>query len=297
MRVGRRSIMAVAVVAGLGVGLTTAFVIAGTGGTDGPRRTPTVKELKLPGRHAPAPTTRTDDPTPVAAPTPRAAVEQFLAAEADGRDADGWALLDGPSRMAIGSVASWVAAQPDRLQPTSFTVQGEQPSSDGVDVDVTVTHRPTLDAFAGLVPGRTHQRLHTVPVPGGWQVDADPVEIDPLYPADAAAPAAVGQWLDELTACDTRAAARLEAGADVVGSPYYLQRPCAEKGTWRAGRVTRISGGVGEPLVNEFGPDVDQWGRLVEIVGPKTRFYAAMAPIGDAWRVMGVLADDGRIGG
>jgi hypothetical protein len=43
-----------------------------------------------------------------------------------------------------------------------------------------------------------------------------------------------------------------------------------------------------------FGPGITSWGRLVPVQGPTSRFLAAVGPLGDDWRVLGVLVDGGR---
>ncbi len=43
-----------------------------------------------------------------------------------------------------------------------------------------------------------------------------------------------------------------------------------------------------QPYLSTFGPEVQTWARLVPVQGPKTRFAVVVAPLGDAWRVLGV---------
>jgi hypothetical protein len=125
----------------------------------------------------------------------------------------------------------------------------------------------------------------------------DPVRADPVFPDDTGVVPAVRAWVDRLERCDRRGAAVFEATRSLVGSPYYAARPCKERGTWKVTGPVDTTGVDLQPFVSAFGSDVTGWGRLVRVEGPQTTFDAAVAPIGDAWRVMGVQAAGGRAGG
>ena len=48
-----------------------------------------------------------------------------------------------------------------------------------------------------------------------------------------------------------------------------------------------------QALVEAYGPDVGSWARLVPVRGPQSHFLAAVAPLGEHWRVIGVTSDGG----
>ena len=50
-------------------------------------------------------------------------------------------------------------------------------------------------------------------------------------------------------------------------------------------------GPAARPFTAAYGSGVGHWARLVPIVSPQGRFFAAMAPLGEAWRVFGLLAE------
>ena len=306
MRLRARAGQIGVVVGGLTVGVLAAvgIAVAGHHGTHA-KTTPSATKLNLPaGPRAPhadtsASATLVAGP-PVHADTPRAAIEAFLGAEAAGHPERAYPVLASSSLTRYSSVADWVAKQATLLLPVSFTIGGDTAVAgqrDAVDVQVTETHRPSLDPFAGLVPGRTRQVLRAVHEIGSWRVLADAVRIDPVFPDDTGVVPAVRSWVDHLEKCDGRGAAALEASRNLVGSPYYSDRVCKERGTWKVTGPIDTTGVDLQPFVSAYGSDVAGWGRVARVEGPHTTFDAAVAPIGDAWRVMGVLAAGGATGG
>jgi hypothetical protein len=102
--------------------------------------------------------------------------------------------------------------------------------------------------------------------------------------------------VERLAACDPRAAQALQAARHLYGPADLPARPCGERGRWTAGAALTLDHAAdAQTLLAAFGPDVLTWGRVVPLRGPRSHFYAALAPIGEEWRVMGVLSDgEGR---
>jgi hypothetical protein len=274
---------------GLAVGVGAVLAVQHLGRRD-PAAAPSVQHLDLPG--GPATATTAAPLAPVKARSPTAAVGTFLYAAERGDFATTFGLLDRAGRRRYRSVAAWTAAQADRWQPTGFRIRSEQPTGDGVvDVRVAVTHRPAVDPFQGLTPGRTEEVWRARWEGGGWRVAADPLASRAVLPSDRGAPQIVQAWVRRLVACDEAGAARLQAVQDLYGPIDLLQAPCAQRGRWTAaGRLGFDLAEDPQLYLAAFGPEVQRWARLVPVRGPRSRFSAVVAPLGDAWRVIGIDA-------
>jgi hypothetical protein len=229
---------------------------------------------------------------PADAPAALTAVLQALSAGAADR---AYPLLDAASRTRYPSVAAWTNAQANLVQPVTFELGASRPSADRpdtVDIDVAATHRPSLDPFRGLVPGRSRSVWEVRREAAGWRVGAEPVTFKPVLPADAAAGPVVQDWVTRLAACDTAGAASLQVGASLYGPAGLVRAPCDQHGTWTAGGAEGLDH-TSDPkaFLAAFGPEVGAWARLVPVQGPGTRFLAAVAPMGDGWQVMGVAVE------
>lgn len=223
------------------------------------------------------------------------AVAAFLKPLADGKPELAYPLLDQASRRRYPTQASWVRALVDQPQPVTFQLGAsrasiEQPGA--VEIEVSATHRPSLDSIRGLIPGRS-QSLRLVSREGdAWRVAADPVSFRPVLPAEATATDAVQGWVTKLAACDASGAAQLQVSANLYGPASLVRTPCEKRGTWTAGAPVGLDRAP-DPKVflAAFGPEVGTWARLVPVRGPGSAFLAAVAPMGDGWQVMGVAVD------
>jgi len=187
------------------------------------------------------------------------------------------------------------AAQADRATPLTFTVGAARPSPDrpgAVEVDLSATHRPSLDAIRGLVPARSTSVWLVRPEGDTWRVSADPLTFRPVLPAEAGATDVVQRWVSLLAACNAPDAAGLQVAANLYGPSSLVQAPCATHGAWTAGPPTGLDR-TPDPraFLAAFGPEVATWARLVPVQGQGSRFLAAVAPMGDGWQVMGVAVD------
>ena len=93
-------------------------------------------------------------------------------------------------------------------------------------------------------------------------------------------------------ACDTGGARTLQVSSLLYGPIRLGQAPCKERGSWEVGFTTRFDASPDNgTYVSAFGPGIGSWGRLVPVKGPRSHFFAAVGPLGDEWRVIGVLVD------
>ncbi len=158
---------------------------------------------------------------------------------------------------------------------------------------VDVVQQPGLDSRLGFVPGRLRGSFRAEPSAAGWRVQPDPVSAEAILPADAGAATAASAWLTSKQRCDDVSAARLQASAGLVGASGYADLPCRTPGNWRAGAVgPLVEGPRTQPVLAAYGSGASGWSRLVSVSGPEgATFSVALAPIGDQWRVYGLVSD------
>lgn len=300
-----RSLLAVVLCVAIGLGVAAALHRRGDAGQrPGSGQPASVSRLDLEAGAAPGAASRAstspaaDAPpagTPAAASSARAAVRAFLAARTRGDHRAAFGQLDRASRARYGSVARWAQAQADTSPVRGFRLTAQRAAgAAAADVTAEVTHPPAIDPFDGLTPGRTLEVWRARLERGRWRVDAEPRSVRPLLPGDGAAPAAVDAWLRALVACDRPAAVRLQVEPDLYGQPDLGTIPCQRRGRWTAGAARAFDDAVdSQPYVAAFGPDVTTWARLVPVQGPRTRFFAVVGPLGDAWRVIGAIQPQG----
>ena len=280
------------------VGVTLGLAVAAATRGGGHRSAAaSVRRLDLPAASVTAAPPADVQPAHVAAGSAAAAVRQFLQAKARSDSAVSYGLLDRASRARYPTLAAWTAVQADGPPVATVRVGTGHPGPAGaVDVTVELTHPAGVDPFIGLIPGRTVEVWRARREAGQWRVDAVPVSVRALLPSDRQAPAAVQAWVGRLLACDAGGATALQAAATLYGPANLPAAPCRERGRWTvAGAQGFDTAPDPQPYVAAFGPDVLGWARVVAVQGPRTRFLAVVAPIGDAWRVLGTdPADAGR---
>jgi hypothetical protein len=255
---------------------------------------PSVVAFQAPGQafDQTAAATRLNSPAAPAVepPSARAALTEFLAAEAAGDAARAFPLLDTASRSRVSSVEAWSIGRNDRVVPLTFSISEERPSESGVVFLVETTHEPALDAFRGYVPAKARQRWDVRNERGTWRVSGRPVEIEPVLPAATTATEVVQRWIDARAACDTKSAEPFQRGAFLYGPRFLLEAPCSERGTWSAGAVTRLADAPDVSIITSaFGPDSGAWARLVPVRGPRSEFFAVVAAFADDWRVVALV--------
>jgi hypothetical protein len=293
----RHRFVRLAVVAlGLAAGLGGAYLVMGRDDT-GRKAVPSVKEFSFPS----APSVEVTAPPPApdvdAEPAgPEAAVELVLRADADAQPERGHAVLDADGRRRYPTPASWAAALGSRLPPVSFEIVGAAAvigsPDQATDVSVTVAHRPSLDPFAGLVPARSEQVWRAHRRDGGWRVAAEPIDVRLVLPSDHTAPEAVRAWVDAVATCDGDKAQALQAVTPLYGPVDLASAPCRHPGRWTVGQPLSLDRSSDTAtLLAAFGADATTWARVVPVGGPTKPFLAAVAPVGETWRVVGVLND------
>lgn len=219
------------------------------------------------------------------ATTPQEAVEQFLTAERDGDYATSFGYLADPVRAEYGSAAVWAADHPEALAPVlGFDLDGEPTGGDGrAEVATLTRYRSSLDAVAGLVPARARTSWVVVEEEGGWAVDASATTQSVLFPPPEAAVQAVQTWADEAQRCSP------DATIGLRGRSELAQRLCGAPGTPEAGDVMPLAQIDAPPLQTSYGADVVSWARTIQVDGP-VPLRAVVAPLDDAWSVIGVLS-------
>jgi len=286
-------LLVVAMGAAVGVGAVAVLQHGGGGATHRPP-TPSVMALPVAARGGVRPVATDPTPESFAEPTsPRAALEAFLGAERDALTARSYALLTAADQQDVGSSAAWAAAAANRPRPVAFSLTYEQPAPDGEEISVEVARHPSLDEFAGFVSARATQVWRVAREGSTWRVGAAPLTDDPALPAAAAATSAVSRWVQASAACDRAGAASLQGVPDLIGPEDLVGAPCHERGSWTVtGQPIALDRAPDvQAFVEAYGPDVGTWTRLVGVRGPNSHFLAAVAPLGDDWRVIGVTSD------
>jgi len=280
MRGGRRWLVPTVLVVGVALGVALAAV---TFAPDADRDV----------TGAPAPT---DAPPPTlparpdalvaagAAPAtgPVAAVEAFLLAESAADFEASWRLLAAEDRQHWSTAATWVAAHEAFAPITGFAVRGGA-DGDGL-VPVELQLRAGLDNVLGLVPPRADATFATVAEDGGWRVAFTRSTSEPRYADDVGATDAARSWAEARQRCEDAP----EYG-NLVGLTGLADRLCRAEGVVAAGAPTPLPDVDATRFVSAFGPGVLAWSRAVELQGPAP-LRAVLAPVGDQWLVIGVLA-------
>ena len=213
------------------------------------------------------------------------AVSGFLAAEARGDYAASFAFLSLADRRAFDGPAGWVAAHAGLLPVTGFRIQSVERSGDAARVHTRLRLRAGLNEVAGLVPGRAEAMWTLLRENGGWRVAVQRTVVRPRWPADRLAPEAVSDWVRRRGVC-APGAADLLYGETAVAAPL-CDAPAT--GLAVASRARRLDDDVdAQPFVAAFGVEATERLRTVEITAPAP-LRAVVAPLGDRWRVVGLL--------
>jgi hypothetical protein len=295
---------ALGAVAAAAVAMGLVVLVAGEGGNGPDRPDPSVERFAFPVVEPAGPTVEPPAAAQAVAPPEEpadavAAVTAVLHAVADGQPERAHGLLDAAGRARHPTPQAWARSRLDRAVPTSFAVAGTAPApapaaAGAVDVTVTVDHRPSLDPFLGLVPGRSEQVWRASPEAGGWRVGADPVATRFLLPPDEGAAEAVAAWVGAQAACDADAARALHA-VDPLHGPADLAGAGCVGGDWTVPMVGPPRGldHLPDPatLLAAYGPSAGTWARVVSVTrgGGGDGLLVAVAPLGDAWRLIGVF--------
>lgn len=287
---GKRVLIGLAVMTGL---------LLGGGGAALHYRTPapsnfsgaaSVTTLDLPASGALAAPTPLLQPASVPPPdSPTSALQQYLDAEIAGNSAVALALVDRATRERVGVVAAWVADRPNRLRPATYRILGTKPVAAGVELAVDARRDPSINPLTGFVPARSKETWLAVEE-DGWRIATGrPIDMRPELPSDAAATEAASRWLAASAGCDERAAAAIQLSPTLLGASGIGDELCDISGEVSASPATSLSRATDStPFVSAFGGSVGDWGRAVSVTGA-VRFTIVLAPLGDEWRVMGLV--------
>lgn len=230
------------------------------------------------------------DPQPTPRPHLSDAVRDLLAAEQRGDRAASFLLLSRQSRSEYRDVPDWTARRQQLPAVTGFRIdpgaEGEKGDRAGT-VKAVVEHVPGLDPFKGLSLAREDQTFTGRKEGDGWLVDGDPAT-EPILPPDALAIEAATSWVSAVQACDQEKAAGLQAVPNLFGAADGAVGLCGKKEPVAPANVDRLQPGIASSdIVAQYSTDALSWARVVRITSPAA-FGVVLAPLGDAWRVLGL---------
>jgi hypothetical protein len=109
--------------------------------------------------------------------------------------------------------------------------------------------------------------------------------LEPVLPSDQSASTAAQAWAAARQRCEAGAA---YAGT-LLGQPTFADALCHSSHSYRPDAAEGLDTFRNPTLLLEaFGPDASNFVRVVRLDGP-TSFAVALAPLGDAWEVVGVM--------
>lgn len=291
---GRRLRIVLVVVIGLLLGFAVAALVLREERPSNFSGPASVETIDLPAAGATAAVAPVVGPAAIDEPTSaRAALERFLDAEIDRRSDVSFALLDADTAREFGTVAAWQSQRANRLLPEAFTVTSTTPTASGVDVLVAATRTPGVNPLNGLVPARSDEVWRVRNADGAWRVERGrPAEVRPMLPPAAAAVGVARTWLARSGACDAEGMAALQLPGAPLGAPGLAAEPCDRVESFSAASASVPLAELSNStvFVSAFGPGVGRWARAVVVDG-EPRFTIVLAPLGDEWRVMGLVAD------
>ena len=291
---GRRIVVGLVVMIGLLVGFAVAALVFRDEAPSNFSGAPSVDRIELPAAGAIATVTPAVAPAPIdEPPSARAALEQYLTAETDRRSDVSFALVDRGTTDRVKTVAAWESERANRLLPESFTVTSVRVADGGTDVTVAAARQPAVSPLTGLVPARSAEVWRVVREDDRWRVlSGQPVDVQPVLPPDAAAVDAATAWLERAAACDDPGTQQLQLPGAVLGSPSLAEGPCEQSDSYSAAGASVALAELPNStvFVSAYGPGVGRWGRAVAVTGER-RFTIVLAPLGDEWRVMGLVPD------
>lgn len=208
------------------------------------------------------------------APTARAAVEAFLAAEvADDFDRS-FSHLATSEQDAYAGPADWREAHGHMPDITGFRVVADDP------VTTALTLRSVLDPVLGLVPARATVVWRVTGGDDGWGVMYAESDFQALYPPEAGAADAAAAWARDRRACQP-------AEPVLVGALSLADDLCGATGEIRVALPAHVTDDASAAaLVDAFGPEALDWARVVRLRSP-TPMDVLLAPVADTWTVIG----------
>lgn len=211
-----------------------------------------------------------------------AAVTAYLDAEMAGRFEDSFALLSSEDRADIGLAETWREQHSVSPRVTFYSVV----SKPGQPVVTEATFDPRVDETVGVIAGSARITWATIEEAGGFVIDRVGTKVESHYPDEATAGAGVSKWLRQIEADDPP----VGYIGSLLGQPELADELADVSGTFTPGKVIELERwDTPEVITNAFGPDAAIWSRVVHVTGP-IEFDAVVAPFGDEWVVVGVVA-------
>lgn len=230
-----------------------------------------------------------------AAPSPVAAITQFVEGEAANDAQAAWSIMSATDRQRYPTAEMWRSerAQLPRLLSVELSGQEPQKIGDGrIELLAPVTLRPSLDPVNGLVPGRADAQWVVLNEDGGWRVSYGQTIFTPRFEigSDTNVPDAAVAWAEGRRSCAPTAKGGFdhEVTGGVVGVAGYADRLCNSTGPITAGAAGRLSGPEAEPIIAAFGPEAVGWARVVPLKGP-VPIRVVLGPLGSDWIAVGLL--------
>lgn len=223
------------------------------------------------------------------APTAREAIEGYLQAEVARDFTSSYLFLSSADRTVYRNAVKWESVQADRPTITGYRLESINPAADGQSAEATSSLDlvPVLDEVVGLVPAHATATWVAVQEGDVWRVSLEQSSMQPTWPSDATAAAAVEDWAEARQDCRSGEAVGEFAGG-VLGSPAVADALCESEGAVRVGDPQPLDGTDGAPVFAAFGAEAQAWARVVEVSDP-TPLRAVVAPLGDTWLVVAVL--------
>jgi hypothetical protein len=122
---------------------------------------------------------------------------------------------------------------------------------------------------------------------GRWWVSVGDSVVEPEYPSDGLAGDAVLAWIAQRQNCDEPV-----QSATLVGAPAIADSLCGSDGRATVGDPAHLDAVDGALVAATFGETAAAAARTIEVRGP-VALRAVVAPLGESWLVVGVLAPSG----
>lgn len=207
----------------------------------------------------------------------------FLTAEHAGDLETSYTFLEAEDREAFGSAAGWVAVHADLFGPvTGFTLDGVDDSSGETVVTARVSYVPGLDPVVGLTPARALVTVVAHVEGDGWVLDLDTFQLQPELPSEEQAVVAAERFVAAAQDC-------APPTGSLIGTTGLVDRLCEASGPVEVGEPSPLDDlTVLQPFVATYGPDAQEWMRVVVVERP-IPLRVVLGPLGDDWTVIGLV--------
>jgi hypothetical protein len=207
-----------------------------------------------------------------------------LQAEAAGDTGASFLLLSAGDRAEHDSPAKWVRDHASLPTIRAYRLGAVDTANDKTTVAVSLDLQPVLDFVSGDVPAHADGEFVAVPEGDAWYVSLADSTTTAAWPTDQGATDATTTWVAARQRCET--ANEFES---LVGSPVLADQLCHSTDTVSVDTPQRLQSSDSSAVVAAFGDQSTVWARVVTVGGGHP-LRAVLAPLGDSWIVIGVLA-------